>query len=184
MLAATLAALLPLALSQAPSPRTFAVAPGSAVGYRLVHRLHSVEGHSEAVEGRARLLPDGTVQLAVRARVDSFDSGNGNRDAHMREVTEAARFPFVTLKAVGGVAPGASGEPVAVALRGELDFHGVVRAVEIPATVRLEGSRATAAARFPVSLTDHEVERPSLLFVKVEDRIVVEARLVLEEEGG
>jgi len=187
VLAAALAALFPLALSQAPAAaRTFAVAPGSTVSYRLVHALHAVEGACGAVEGRARLLPDGGVQVSVRARVGSFDSGNGNRDAHMREVTEAARFPFVSLKAVGrGSASADEGAALDLELDAELTFHGVARRIAIPVKVRFESAtRATVESSFPVSLEAHGVERPSLLFVKVEDRIEIAARLVLEEENG
>jgi hypothetical protein len=186
VLAAALAALLPVALSQAPAARTFAVAPGSAVSYRLVHALHAVEGTCGALEGRARLLPDGGVQVAVRARVDAFDSGNGNRDAHMREVTEAARFPLVSLKAVTpGPAAADEGAVLDLVLDAELTFHGVARRISIPVKVRFEsGTRATVETSFPVSLDAHGVERPSLLFMKVEDRIEIAARLLLEEEGG
>lgn len=185
MLAAALAAVLPLALSQAPAaPRTFAVAPGSTLAYRLVHKLHGVDGVSKAVEGRARLLPGGGVQVAVRARVDSFDSGNGNRDAHMREVTEASRVPYVAFKGAGaGVEVRSFPAVVAVPLQGVLDFHGRQVPVEVEATVRFESeSRATVEATFPVSLDAHGVARPSLLFVRVNDRIDVTARLVLAAE--
>lgn len=181
---------LALALAQTGSapateaPRTFAVASGSVLTYALEHKLHAVEGVSRAVEGRARILPDGTVQAMVRARVDSFDSGNGNRDAHAREVLEAARHPYVVLKAAGR-APAVAAFPatVEVPLRGELDFHGRTRPVEVAARVTWESpDRARVEAAFPVSLEAHEIERPSLLFVKVEDRLDVSASLVLEVE--
>jgi len=178
-------ALLALAMSGAPEAgRTFAVAPGSVVGYRIVHKLHAVDGVSRAVEGRARILPDGGVQAVVRARVDSFDSGNGNRDAHVREVTEAARYPFVTLKLAGRLPEPAPGpEAVEVLLRGALTFHGRTRAVEVPARVRFETpDLATVEGTLAVSLDAFEVERPSLLFVKVEDRLDVHATLALEAE--
>ncbi|HSN92613.1 MAG TPA: YceI family protein [Anaeromyxobacteraceae bacterium] len=185
MLAAAVA-LLPLALSQGPAaPLTFAVAPGSTLSYRIVHRLHAVDGVSKALEGRARLLPDGGVQVAVRARVDSFDSGNANRDAHMLEATEAGRIPYVAFKGVGaGVEVRSYPAVVEVPLQGVLDFHGRQEAVEVTARVRFESaSRATVEASLPVSLDAHGVERPSLLFVKVDDRVVVKASLVLAAEA-
>lgn len=164
---------------------TWKVAEGSTISYRLVHKFHAVEGVARAVEGKAIVAPDGGVRLAVRARVDAFDSGNSNRDAHMLEVTEAARFPFVTVKAVAeglrvDAFPGAAELP----LRGAIDLHGVSR--ELVATAKLaftSPERAEAEATFPVSLTAHDVERPSLLFVRVEDRIEIVARLVLVREG-
>jgi len=178
-----LAMLLVLA-ADADAPRTWAVTDASTLSYHLVHKLHSVDGVARAVEGRARLLPDGGVQVAIRARVAAFDSGNANRDAHMQEVTDAARFPFVLFK---GVASGVriEGFPaeLQVPLRGVLEFHGVTRELEVTARVRFpSAARAEVEATFPVSLTAHGVERPSLLFIPVDDRLDVTARLALSAE--
>lgn len=83
----------------APAPAPAAVPAGtnltvstkdSSITYRLIHKLHKFDGVSKAVEGRARILPDGKTQVAIRAKVDSFDSGNANRDSHMKETVEAA----------------------------------------------------------------------------------------------
>lgn len=177
---ALLAALL---LAAPAAPRTFDVLPGSTLTYRLVHRFHTVTGVSRAVEGKARVLPDGTVQVMVRAPLDSFDSGNSNRDAHMREATAAGTNPYVAFKAVGRAPPPErypADEPVA--LRGELTLK-TTRPVEIPAQVRFESaSRASVKSTFPVSLEEHQVERPSLMFVKVDDRVEIDARLQLGAE--
>lgn len=166
-------------------PRTFTVAEGSTVTYLLVHKLHSVEGSSKAVEGKVRWLPDGTVQVMVRARVDAFDSGNSNRDAHMKEVTEAHRLPFVLFKgAAEGIRVEAYPADVVIPLLGVLEFHGVTRELSVTARVHFASpGRAEVRADFPVSLTDHGVERPSLLFVKVDDRIEIGARLTLTLDG-
>lgn len=166
------------------APVDLAVRPGSTLAYRLVHKLHEVVGTSRAVEGRARLLPGGAVQVMVRSRVDAFDSGNGNRDAHMLEATEAARFPFVTLKAVGTLSPPAAYPARAeVTLQGELTFHGVTRPVQVPVVVDFASPRrASASAALTISLEAHRVERPSLLFVKVDDALVVTAGLTLAAE--
>jgi len=184
-LVAALAGAPPSALAAEAVPLDLAVRPGSTLSYRLVHKLHEVTGVSKAVEGKARLQPDGAVQVMIRARVDAFDSGNGNRDAHMLEATEAARFPHVTLKAVGALQPPAAfPASVTVTLRGELTFHGVTRPVEVPVVVAFASARqATASARLPISLDAHGVERPSLLFVKVDDVVVVTASLALAAEG-
>lgn len=184
MNALALAAALVLAQAPPQAPAAgadLAVQPGSRLTYRLVHKFHEVEGVSREVEGRVRIGAGGAVQLMVRARVASFDSGNGNRDAHMQEATEAARFPLVTLKAVGTVVlPGGYPATVEVPLEGQLDFHGQVRPVTARATVTFEGpGRATATARLTISLDAFEVERPSLLFVKVDDALVVDAALTL-----
>jgi polyisoprenoid-binding protein YceI len=169
-----------LLLSQAPAA-DLAVQPGSRLTYRLVHKFHEVEGVSKEVEGRVRIGAGGAVQLMVRARVASFDSGNGNRDAHMQEATEAVRFPLVTLKAVGTAAlPAGYPATVEVPLDGQLEFHGQVRPVTAQATVTFQApGRADVRARLTISLDAFGVERPSLLFVKVDDALSVDAHLTL-----
>lgn len=177
--------LLLAALAQSESPRTFAVTGDSSLSYRLEHPLHAVDGRSRSVEGRARWLPDGRVQVTIRARVDSFDSGNSNRDAHMLEVMDAAARPWVTLKAVAeGVRVDAWPAERVVRLRGELDLRGVARPLELDAKVRFASpDRIEVEAGFPVSLTAHRIERPRLLFMAVADRLDVRARLSLALEG-
>lgn len=176
--------LLLAALAQSESPRTFAVTGDSSLSYRLEHPLHAVDGRSRAVEGRVRWMPDGRVQVMIRARVDSFDSGNSNRDAHMLEVMDAAALPWVTLKAVAeGVRVDAWPAERAVRLRGELDLHGVARPLEVEAKVRfVSPDRIEVEAGFAVSLTAHRIERPKLLFMAVEDLLAITARLSLTLE--
>ncbi len=179
-----IALLSALVLSaSATAPRTFDVLPGSTLTYRLVHRFHTVTGVSRAVEGKARILPDGTVQVMVRAPLDSFDSGNSNRDAHMREATGSGAQPYVAFKGVGRAPlPDRYPAELDVPLTGELTLK-TPRPVEVTAHVRFASAdHLTVTSKFPVSLEDHQVERPSLMFVKVDDRIVIDARLTLGAE--
>jgi polyisoprenoid-binding protein YceI len=176
-------ALLSALLLAAAAPRTFDVLPGSTITYHVVHRFHSVTGVSRSIEGKARLLPDGTVQVAVRAPLDSFDSGNSNRDAHMREATGAGTNPYVAFKGTGTLPPpNHFPSEQKLELRGELTLK-TTRPVEVPTEVRFESAdHASATCTFPVSLEEHGVERPSLMFVKVEDRVEIVARLKLGAE--
>jgi polyisoprenoid-binding protein YceI len=166
----------------AAAPRNFAVLPEkSQVAYKIVHKFHEVDGKARA-EGKARVLPDGTVQVQVLARVADFDSGNANRDAHMKEVTEAAKFPTVELKAVGTgfklPEPGASAE---LPLKGQLTFHGVAAPIEVKVRVQaLDATHFSAESKLSISLEAFKVERPSLLTVKVEDQAQIELRAQLE----
>jgi hypothetical protein len=74
---------------------------------------------------------------------------------------------------------------VSLPLRGVLEFHGVAREVAVTATVHFSApDHAEVVASFPVSLTDYRVERPSLLFMKVDDRIDITARLTLAAENA
>ncbi|MFL5358987.1 YceI family protein [Archangium sp.] len=158
----------------------------STLTYRLKHKLHVVEGTAHPAEGKARLLPDGTLQVAVRANVADFDSGNSNRDAHMKEATEAAKFPTVELKglATGVKVPTTFPSEQTVVLKGQLTFHGVKQAMELPLKVTFTSAKdVSAVGTFQVSLEAFKVERPSLLMVPVDDALDLETKFQLKEEG-
>jgi polyisoprenoid-binding protein YceI len=185
MKSSSLAVLAPLLLSSsalaqeaAPAPRTYSVrSEGSSLTYRLKHKLHVVEGTARPTEGKARLLPDGTLQVAVRANVADFDSGNSNRDAHMKETTEAPKFPTIEFKGVaaGVKVPTSFPSEQAVALKGQLTFHGVKQVVEVPLKVVFtSATEVSATGNFQISLEAFKVERPSLLMVKVDDALDLE----------
>jgi len=167
--------------------RVFAVDSGaSKLTFRIVHKLHEVEGRSARAEGKAVVQGDGKVLAMVRVPVATFDSGDSNRDAHMLEAVEAGKFPFAVVKGVAVLAPGAFDGPrpatLAATLGGELDFHGVKRPIEVPLTVTLEaGGAVRVKGELAVSLDGHGVERPALFFVKVEDACRISLDLVLKE---
>jgi polyisoprenoid-binding protein YceI len=180
------AALAALALALAAGPQVLTLdGAASAVRFHVNHKLHTVDGVSRAAEGKAVLEPDGAVKTMVRIPVQTFDTGDSNRDSHMLETLEPGKFPHVVFKGVGKLEGAATpGKPVAVTLRGELDFHGVKRPVEVPVTVEFaaDGS-ARVKGRFTVSLDAHRVERPSLLMVKLDDECAIALDLKLGRTG-
>src|SRR5512138_1466853 len=133
-------AALALALTSVPERQSLSVDPAaSVVRFHLHHRMHEVNGRSASIEGKAVIEPDGRVLAMIRIPVASFDSGDGNRDANMRETLDAGRFPFVVFKGVSSIAvPVAYGGPAAATLRGELDFHGVKRPLDVPVSVEFQ----------------------------------------------
>jgi polyisoprenoid-binding protein YceI len=152
----------------------------STVTYHIVHKFHRVDGVSKHVEGRARVQAAGPTQVAIRVPVESFDSGNTNRDAHMKEAVEAARYPIVELKAVadGLAVPDRFPTTLQKTCRAQLTFHGVTQQLEVPVTVRFDAAdKVSVTASFTVSLDSYKVERPSLMFVKIDDAMKIDAQL-------
>lgn len=177
--------LAPVGRAHADSAgEAFAVVPASSsLTYHLVHKLHKVDGKSTRVEGRARLAAGGQALVTVRAPVESFDSGNVNRDGHMKEAVEAARFPTVELKAIaeGFALPASFPATVDKTFKAQLSFHGVQQTFDVPVRLVFESATAVrATARFAVSLDAYRVERPSLLFTKVDDQLQIDAVLAFQ----
>ena len=156
-------------------------AKSSSLTYHLVHKMHKVDGVSHQVTGKARLLPDGRAQVMIRVPAQSFDSGNVNRDAHMKEAVEAARYPTIELKALGAgvTVPASFPSTENKTFKAQLAFHGVEQVMEIPVTLTWESAnRVRADAAFTISLDAFKVERPSLMFIKVDDALKIDAKLV------
>ncbi|MBI5544274.1 MAG: YceI family protein [Deltaproteobacteria bacterium] len=185
-MSSALSVISALLLSQAPGARILAVETArSTLGYRVVHKLHKVRGESQAVEAKAALSADGGVLLMARVAVASFKSGDANRDAHMQEVLETGRFPQVVLKGKARfLAPETYPAAAKVVVEGELDFHGRKRPLKVPLEVELKSAdEVRVTGSFTVSLDEHEVERPSLLFMKIDDACQIDFDLSLKAEG-
>jgi polyisoprenoid-binding protein YceI len=176
LVAIVMAATLPAGSSLTVDPAA------STVRYALVHKLHAVDGQSSQIEARTLVQPEGKVLVMVRLPVTSFRTGDANRDEHMLEVLEAGKYPFVVFKGVARI--GADGALPAgpLEVRGEVEFHGVSRPVTVPVTIdEAPDGGLRVHGTFEVSLDAHHVERPSLLFVKVDDSCRIAFDLLLRE---
>ena len=115
-----------------------------------------------------------------------FRSGDNIRDEHMLEVMEGASFPTVTFKGSVKIAPPASyPSTLDVAVPGELEMHGR----KFPQTVSVHVDLAAAdswhvTSAFDVSLDQYGVERPALLFVKIDDACHMTVDLSLSGAKG
>ena len=151
------------------------------VSYTVVHKFHKVKGTSKFLVVKA-LVDDSGLQFTARALVTSFDSGNSNRDAHAMEVVDPAHFPYVTVKgAQRGFKLPAPGAKANMTLSADVDLHGVVVTHPIKLTVEAkDASHVKIGFRFSESFTAHKMERPSLMFIAVEDAIQIEGKADLE----
>src|SRR5216684_7557942 len=123
-----------------------------SLSYLVVHKLHGVKGTTHELEGKAVLLPDGSARVQVRAKVATFDSGNSNRDEHVREATHEPAHPYVQIKGTASGVRLPISAPIDVTLEGTLDFNGVQKPQRI--AVHLEPQKEGVRARFsfPISM--------------------------------
>jgi hypothetical protein len=151
--------------------QTTQLAGTGRVEYHLVHKFHKFVGVSKAMAIRGTVDGSG-LKLMARAQVGTFDSNNTNRDEHMMETVEGEKYPWVSVRAaLPGFKLPASGTTT-ITLQAAVELHGV--AVNHPIDIKLEtrdGQHFKASFEFDESLTSHKIERPSLMFVKVDDTI-------------
>lgn len=157
---------------------SYAFGPSSTITYKLVHPMHRVTGVSHALDGRVELANDKLVTpLTLKLPVTTFKSGNANRDNNAAFALGAGPHPFALLEVTRfsetqrSAVPG--GQKVAGTATGRLTLRGVSRNVELPLEATLDAAGLTVDAAFAVKLTDYQIERPSLMFVPVEDSVQI-----------
>jgi hypothetical protein len=171
--------LVAILLCAPPAGQLLEVREGT-LSYTVVHKLHEVHGTSRQVEGRALAQPDGTVRVQVRAKVATFDSGNSNRDAHMREATHDAAHPYAEVKGTMSGVTLPLTEARQATLRATVELNGEKQAIDVPLKLEPVRGGVRATFTFPISLDRFKVERPELLLIKVDDRATISGDLRFE----
>jgi polyisoprenoid-binding protein YceI len=142
----------------------------SHITYFMQHPAHNWQGVSkEMVCNIAYNDAKGQIgQVGVSAPIASFDSKNSSRDSHALEVLDALKHPnvsFLSTKITEN-----DGE---LSIEGNLTFHGITQPIAFKAQKTLKGKSLQVEGSFEVSLTQHQVERPSFLLVPTKDEVKI-----------
>jgi polyisoprenoid-binding protein YceI len=140
----------------------------SSITYAMKHPLHSWTAISKDL--KCVLVYDINNQkiesVAVAIPVKSFDSGNSNRDSHAVEVLEALKYPNVTFS--GKVISETENQIIA---KGNLNFHGVSKPIEIKASKSNSSGTLSVVGSFEVNMLDYNITPPGLMGLKTNDVI-------------
>ncbi len=193
---ATSILVLALLLAAAPAALgaryTVDAGGGSEIVFTSKAPLESFDGRTRQVSGWLEFDPAdlrGPLEFAVAVDLASFDTGNRKRNGHMRDNhLETDTYPQAWFR--GGTVLEAEPPALAVGgtalvrLRGELDLHGVVRPVECPAALsRAADGTLRIEAAFAVKLSDHAIDRPQFLVLKLNDEQQVAVTLTARPEA-
>jgi hypothetical protein len=137
------------------------------------HPLKTTHGVSESVKGKAA-CEKGTCDVLVGVPVNTFNSGDSNRDLHMMQVTKGASFPLITAKTKfkeeGFLKNGSLKADFEVRFAGQtIKVEGVPLKVE-----EAESGARKVSGIFPLSLKAFSIVSPSLLGMSIEDQIPVQ----------
>jgi len=170
-------ALVAFLLCAPPEARQLLDLRQGTLTYAVVHKLHEVRGTTKQVEGRALALPDGIVKVQVRAKVATFDSGNSNRDVHMREATHDVAHPYAEVKGTMSGVKLPLEAPRETTLHATVELNGEKQNQDVRVKLEPEPEGVRATFSFPISLDAFRVERPQLLLIKIDDRATISGDL-------
>ncbi len=170
----------------AANAATFTITPGSEgtlVVFESKAPMESFTGRTSAISGQITLDPAALADsVSVEVSVDllKLDTGIDLRNQHMRENhLHTDRFPraiFRGAKLIGEhPARLESGQAVTLQIAGEFECHGVKKPLTTPVEVKwdAETNRVHFATTFVVFLADHDIPRPKMLFVKLDEKQTV-----------
>ena len=148
-----------------------------SITYAMNHPLHAWTGENKEIN--SIILTDEArttiYQVAVSAKVASFDSKNANRDSHMMEVSEALKFPNVTFVSASVTMDGTN-----FSSAGTLTFHGISQPVTLQGKLTKEGNKMTFAGDFKLKMTQFKITPPSLMGIGTDDEFKLEYKVVYQ----
>lgn len=147
----------------------------SSVKYSMVHKLHSWEGVSKDLKVATKWneQKNEIEQISIVVNVASFNSGLSSRDSHMMEVLDGLTYPRILFSSSS-----VQYTPEGIFVKGKLQFHGVERVIETKVKLEKMNRKLVFSGSLPILLEDYKVERPSLLFVKVDNKIQIDFQVV------
>lgn len=139
----------------------------SSVKYVVTYLIKHAEGESVASKGKGE-CKEANCEFLIAAPLKSFTSKDSNRDLNMLNTTKADKFPLavVHVKTKSDIS---SGKIIADL---EVEFGGVKQTYPgIIFTSKAEADGFHVSGKFDLFPTKHNIERPSLLGVSIEENI-------------
>jgi hypothetical protein len=165
-----LIALLLLALPLLAQTDTQWALEQSTLTYHMSHPMHEVDGASHAAKGKG-VCHARQCDFLIAVPVNSFDSGDSNRDLHMIEDVRGAQFPMVVVRTRF---PEAATTSATIYADLEVQFAGQTAQYKHLAFQRVaQGNQVQITGTIPATCSDFKIERPSFLTVPIKNDIPV-----------
>ena len=142
----------------------------SRLTYHVSHPLHQTDGISRAARGKG-ICHEGQCEFLIAVPVNTFNSGDSNRDLHMIQVTRGAEFPMVTVRTR---LPESASDLTTIKADLEIQFAGqTAHYQQVSFEVTTQGREKHIIGTIPTTLSDFKIDPPSLLTMPVKNEIPV-----------
>ena len=174
---------LPLLLlfigSNTSSAQVYATQVGNAA-FKAKMPLNSYTGESDQLQGA---IDFETGNVAFTIPVKSIKTGNDKRDEHMYELLQAEKDPNVVFegKLIDDFDFDKKTEQK-VRVKGDFTLAGTTRQIAIDIALDPMAKGLQLNASWSLLITDYNLERPSLAFIKVNDKHVLSVNTLLKEK--
>jgi len=142
----------------------------SQITYFGDHYLHKWKGTTRDVNGDV-FYDDKKKQYncSVSVPLSTFSSGNDSRDSNMLIYCKAFDFPNIIFESVS-----IKVNENSLDIEGIIEFAGKQKKINTIAQLNdLQDNQFSIEGEFGIMLSEFDIKRPSLLFVEMEDLIVI-----------
>tara|TARA_B100000085_G_scaffold152996_1_gene139010 strand:- start:142 stop:669 length:528 start_codon:yes stop_codon:yes gene_type:complete len=142
----------------------------SLITYFGVHYLHKWEGSTSDVKGVVNYDKNsGQYECSISVPLSTFSSGNDNRDSNMLVYCRAFDFPNINFQSTSIKVNESTLE-----VEGKIEFAGEEKEIKTNAKLNsLDNNLFAIEGELDILLSEFKVERPSLLFVEIEDLVKI-----------
>lgn len=151
----------------------------STLTWHVSHPMHEVEGTSHAAKGKGNCSA-GECDFLIAVPVNTFNSGDSNRDLHTLQVVRGGQYPMVVVRTR---IP--QSELSAPTLYADIDvqFSGqTAHYAHVAFQRKAHGSDVEITGTIPATCSDFKIDRPSFLTVPIKNEIPVTVDLVWHGE--
>lgn len=151
----------------------------STLTWHVSHPMHEVAGTSHAAKGKGSCSA-GECDFLIAVPVNTFNSGDSNRDLHTLEVVRGAQYPMVIVRT--RIPQSQLNAPT---LYADLDvqFAGqTAHYTHVPFQRKAQGGDVEITGTIPATCSDFKIDRPSFLTVPIKNEIPVSVDLVWHPE--
>ena len=142
----------------------------SLITYFGVHYLHKWEGSTSDVKGVVSYDKNiDQYECSISVPLSTFSSGNDNRDSNMLVYCRAFDFPNINFQSTSIKVSESTLE-----IEGKIEFAGEEKEIKTNAKLNsLDNNLFAIEGELDILLSEFKVERPSLLFVEIEDLVKI-----------
>jgi polyisoprenoid-binding protein YceI len=141
--------------------------------------MSSYSGETNSLAGSINLE---TRAIEFKVPVDSIKTGNGARDKDMYELLKTDEYPYITFEGVLTTDFDPEGDRQKAVAKGNFTIRDHSRDITVEGTLEKTGQGLELLASWTLMITDYNIERPSIFFVKVKDVHELSINALLKEE--
>lgn len=135
--------------------------------------IEDFEGITDNIDGYM-FLPDisnpSESELYFEVDLNTVDTGIGLRNRHMREdYLHTDKYRYATYSGKFSEIKKNDDNSFDVSVSGEIFIHGVTQPLDVKGKMTKIDSGFKISTQFEVKLTDHDIEVPSFMFLKIDE---------------